>query len=194
MLQVPIFHVNGEDPEAVAQVVQLAMDFRADFSRTCSLTCMAIVVLAIMRRTSRRSRSRFSITKSPSGRMCVKATSNTCSNLKIFRAKKRIKSWPSATRNWNNNWRLRAPDKCETIPDRHNVWSDYIGDREPAGEPDTGVEIKTLSRIACQTSRVASWVPSASKIGADAGHAPRNGRRKNSARLVGRRSARACGP
>ena len=31
MLQVPIFHVNGEDPEAVAQAVQLAMDFRAEF-------------------------------------------------------------------------------------------------------------------------------------------------------------------
>lgn len=33
MLQTPIFHVNGEDPEAVAQVVQLAMDFRRTFSR-----------------------------------------------------------------------------------------------------------------------------------------------------------------
>ena len=33
MLQIPIFHVNGEDPEAVAQVVQLAMDFRAAFAR-----------------------------------------------------------------------------------------------------------------------------------------------------------------
>jgi 2-oxoglutarate dehydrogenase E1 component len=31
MLQVPIFHVNGEDPEAVAQVVILAMDFRDRF-------------------------------------------------------------------------------------------------------------------------------------------------------------------
>src|SRR5580658_5563237 len=31
MLQVPIFHVNGEDPEAVAQVVRLAMDFRQTF-------------------------------------------------------------------------------------------------------------------------------------------------------------------
>src|ERR1035437_3943196 len=31
MLQAPIFHVNGEDPEAVAQVVQLAMDFRSEF-------------------------------------------------------------------------------------------------------------------------------------------------------------------
>lgn len=33
MLQVPIFHVNGEQPEAVAQVVDLAMDFRDQFGR-----------------------------------------------------------------------------------------------------------------------------------------------------------------
>ena len=33
MLQIPIFHVNGEDPEAVAQAVRLAMDFRHKFQR-----------------------------------------------------------------------------------------------------------------------------------------------------------------
>jgi len=33
MLQVPIFHVNGEDPEAVAQVVSLALDFRREWGR-----------------------------------------------------------------------------------------------------------------------------------------------------------------
>jgi 2-oxoglutarate dehydrogenase E1 component len=33
MLQIPIFHVNGEDPEAVAQVVSLAMDFRREFRK-----------------------------------------------------------------------------------------------------------------------------------------------------------------
>ncbi len=33
MLQIPIFHVNGEDPEAVAQVVRLALDFRREFKR-----------------------------------------------------------------------------------------------------------------------------------------------------------------
>jgi 2-oxoglutarate dehydrogenase E1 component len=33
MLQVPIFHVNGEDPEAVAQVVSLGLDFRREFQR-----------------------------------------------------------------------------------------------------------------------------------------------------------------
>ncbi len=33
MLQIPIFHVNGEQPEAVAQVISLALDFRATFHR-----------------------------------------------------------------------------------------------------------------------------------------------------------------
>lgn len=33
MLQIPIFHVNGEDPEAVAQVVKLALEFRHEFQR-----------------------------------------------------------------------------------------------------------------------------------------------------------------
>lgn len=33
MVQSPIFHVNGEDPEAVAQCVRLAMDFRQEFQR-----------------------------------------------------------------------------------------------------------------------------------------------------------------
>jgi 2-oxoglutarate dehydrogenase E1 component len=33
MLQIPIFHVNGEDPESVAQVVKLAMEFRREFKR-----------------------------------------------------------------------------------------------------------------------------------------------------------------
>jgi 2-oxoglutarate dehydrogenase E1 component len=32
MLKVPVFHVNGEDPEAVAHVAQLAIDFRQRFA------------------------------------------------------------------------------------------------------------------------------------------------------------------
>ena len=33
MLQVPILHVNGEDPEATAQVVRIALDFRNEYQR-----------------------------------------------------------------------------------------------------------------------------------------------------------------
>jgi 2-oxoglutarate dehydrogenase E1 component len=33
MLKVPVFHVNGEDPEAVIQVARLAMEYRSRFAR-----------------------------------------------------------------------------------------------------------------------------------------------------------------
>jgi 2-oxoglutarate dehydrogenase E1 component len=33
MLQIPIFHVNGEHPEAAAQAVELALEFRREFQR-----------------------------------------------------------------------------------------------------------------------------------------------------------------
>ena len=33
MVQAPIFHVNGDDPEAVAMVGQIALDFRMEFSK-----------------------------------------------------------------------------------------------------------------------------------------------------------------
>ena len=37
MLQSPIFHVNGEDPEAVARVVKVAMEFRKMFRRDVAI-------------------------------------------------------------------------------------------------------------------------------------------------------------
>ena len=33
MVQAPIFHVNGDDPEAVAMVAQIALDFRMEFNK-----------------------------------------------------------------------------------------------------------------------------------------------------------------
>ncbi len=33
MIQAPIFHVNGDDPEAVALITQLALDYRMEFNR-----------------------------------------------------------------------------------------------------------------------------------------------------------------
>ena len=35
MLQVPIFHVNGDDPEAIVYIMQLALRFRREFKEDC---------------------------------------------------------------------------------------------------------------------------------------------------------------
>ena len=34
MIMVPVFHVHGENPEAVVHVIQLAADYRREFART----------------------------------------------------------------------------------------------------------------------------------------------------------------
>jgi 2-oxoglutarate dehydrogenase complex dehydrogenase (E1) component-like enzyme len=52
MLQIPIFHVNGEDPEAVAQVVSLAMDFRSEFQRDVVIDMYCFRRRGITRQTS----------------------------------------------------------------------------------------------------------------------------------------------
>jgi 2-oxoglutarate dehydrogenase E1 component len=33
MIQAPIFHVNGDDPEAVVRVARLAFEYRRDFNK-----------------------------------------------------------------------------------------------------------------------------------------------------------------
>ena len=82
MLQIPIFHVNGEDPEAVAQVVQLSHGFPPHASSaTSSSTCTATAGSATTKATSPRSRSRCSTARSPSASRCAKATWSTCSTL-----------------------------------------------------------------------------------------------------------------
>ena len=68
MIQAPIFHVNGEDPEAAVHVAELALEFRQTFHATWSSTCTATAGTATTRATSRRSRSRSCTPRSASGR------------------------------------------------------------------------------------------------------------------------------
>ena len=81
MLQIPIFHVNGEDPEAVAQVVRLAMDFRFEFKRD------VVINMYGYRRLGHNEGDEPSFTqpvmyrRSPNGNPCAKATSSTCLQL-----------------------------------------------------------------------------------------------------------------
>jgi 2-oxoglutarate dehydrogenase E1 component len=51
MIEAPIFHVNGDDPEAVVFAAKVATEFRQKFHKpTSSSTCSAIAASATTRR------------------------------------------------------------------------------------------------------------------------------------------------
>jgi 2-oxoglutarate dehydrogenase E1 component len=55
MVEAPIFHVNGDDPEAVVFAAKVAIEFRQKFHKpTWSSTCSATAASATTRATSRR--------------------------------------------------------------------------------------------------------------------------------------------
>ena len=51
MIQAPIFHVNGDDPEACIRVARLAFAFRQEFNKTWSSTSSAIAAAVTTRAT-----------------------------------------------------------------------------------------------------------------------------------------------
>ena len=58
MIEAPIFHVNGDDPEACLLAVEIALDYRRSSTRTWSSTSSASAGSGTTSRTSRWSRSR----------------------------------------------------------------------------------------------------------------------------------------
>jgi len=55
MIDRAIFHVNGDDPEAVVFAAKVAIEFRQKFHKPSSSTCSAIAGMATTRATSRHS-------------------------------------------------------------------------------------------------------------------------------------------
>ena len=80
MLQIPIFHVNGEDPEAVAQACGWRWIFATSSSATWSSTCIVTAASATTKATSRPSRSPCCIGRSKDESLSARATSSACSS------------------------------------------------------------------------------------------------------------------
>jgi 2-oxoglutarate dehydrogenase E1 component len=147
MLQVPIFHVNGEDPEAVAQVVQLAMDFRAEFQSDVFIDMYGYRRLG-HNETDEPTFTQPVLYRKISERKNVReGYLGHLLELKNVSREEADKILAGCHAKLENQLQAARADKCETVPERRSVWRDYIGGPEPAAEPDTGVEIKKLSPL-----------------------------------------------
>ena len=145
MLQVPIFHVNGEDPEAVAQVVQLAMDFRAEFKSDVFIDMYGYRRLG-HNETDEPTFTQPLLYKKIAERPNVRESYlGHLLELKNVSREEADKIMTECHEKLEQQLQAARADKCEILPQRRSVWRDYIGGPEPADEPDTGVEIKTLS-------------------------------------------------
>ena len=147
MLQVPIFHVNGEDPEAVAQVVQLAMDFRAEFQSDVFIDMYGY------RRHGHNETDEPTFTQPVLYRKIAERKNvregylEHLLELKNVSREEADKILAACHAKLDQQLEAARADKCEMIPQRRSVWEKYIGGPEPADEPETGVEVKKLSEL-----------------------------------------------
>ncbi|HXI71725.1 MAG TPA: 2-oxoglutarate dehydrogenase E1 component [Verrucomicrobiae bacterium] len=147
MLQVPIFHVNGEDPEAVAQVVQLAMDFRAEFKSDVFIDMYGYRRLG-HNETDEPTFTQPLLYKKIAERPNVREgyLGHLLELKNVLRAEA-DSIMTECHAKLEEQLQAAQAGQCEVAPERRNVWSDYIGGPEPRDETVTGADIKTLSRL-----------------------------------------------
>ena len=166
MLQIPIFHVNGEDPEAVAQVVRLALDFRREFQRD------VVIDMYCYRRRGHNEGDEPAFTQpllyeaieQPQDRAAT-AISNTCSRWAASRADEADRIADEAPRAARSGAVASpaATTSCPSPTTLAGVWNGYIGGRQRrAGRVDTGVARERLASLLERLTRRARRFPPAS--------------------------------
>ncbi|MEM6459989.1 MAG: thiamine pyrophosphate-dependent enzyme, partial [Planctomycetota bacterium] len=150
MLQSPIFHVNGEDPEAVAQVVQLAMEFRYEFNRD------VVIDMYCYRRRGHNEGDEPSYTQPQMYRDIDRRQTVRTSYLERLKTlggvsdddAKRIASRRTTLLEKElSAARAEEPLAAEDVGYK-GLWEGYVGGREKhADDPDTGVDVDTLKGL-----------------------------------------------
>jgi 2-oxoglutarate dehydrogenase E1 component len=148
MLQIPIFHVNGEDPEAVAQVVELAMDFRREFQRD------VVIDMYCFRRRGHNEADEPAFTQPALYRVIERRPSVHESYLEKLLKLGEVTREEATTIVEQQQAKLAADlsvAKSEEFVHRTEVggvWAFYIGGRErEAAEVDTGVRREVLEDL-----------------------------------------------
>lgn len=155
MLQIPIFHVNGEDPEAVAQVVALSMDFRNTFHRD------VVIDLYAFRRWGHNEGDEPRFTQP---KMYQEVDKHLTIREQYLR---RLKKMGSITEEEANKIAASRVEKLESefaasknetfVPDTQTLaagWSDYFGGPEPSEPTDTTCDLDSLK----------GWIDAATRV------------------------------
>jgi 2-oxoglutarate dehydrogenase E1 component len=147
MLQVPIFHVNGEDPEAVAQVVQVAMDFRAEFQMD------AFIDMHGYRRWGHNETDEPAFTQPELYRKIKERPSVREGYLEHLLAGQKISREEADQIMAARQARLEEQLKTAPVrdrpaaPERTGLWRGYTGGPEPANESVGGIGRPELARL-----------------------------------------------
>lgn len=156
MLQIPIFHVNGEDPEAVAQVINLAMDFRREFQMDL------VIDMYGYRRLGHNESDEPAFTQ-PVLYKTIKSRKTVREGYLDHLLKHNDVSRDEADRIQASRSQLldeelsRARSQDYSLPQtkRGPVWAPYFGGPEQdATEPETGVDSDKLKSIATRLTSV----------------------------------------
>ena len=148
MLQIPIFHVNGEDPEAVAQVVSLAMDFRKEFHRD------VVIDLYAFRRWGHNEGDEPRFTQP---RMYAEIDRRATVREQYL---SRLLDLGKITQQEAEQIQKERTEKLESefeasknepfVPDTQTLsdnWSEYFGGQEPSDLTDTSYDLDKLSHL-----------------------------------------------
>ncbi|HWN94251.1 MAG TPA: 2-oxoglutarate dehydrogenase E1 component [Methylomirabilota bacterium] len=149
MLQVPIFHVNGEDPEAVAQCVRLSLDFRAQYRRD------VVIDMYGYRRHGHNEADEPAFTQpllyqAISERMSVRE--GYLDHLLQYGGVSLEQAEEIASAHRNHLERqlaeAKAPEYRAPIEQRHGAWAGYTGGAEEnVSEVPTGVAAERLAEL-----------------------------------------------
>ncbi len=149
MLQIPIFHVNGEDPEAVAQCVQLALDFRQEFKQDVVIDMLCYRLRGHNEQDEpeftqpimyREIRARKNVAESYYEHLAkMGGVSKDEADELISRHRQQLESELEVARSaeYVHKWDML-----------HGIWSGYKGGLETeAADVDTGVPVETLAHL-----------------------------------------------
>lgn len=155
MLQIPIFHVNGEDPEAVAQVVSLAMDFRKEFHRD------VVIDLYAFRRWGHNEGDEPRFTQprmyAEIDRRASVREQYLAGLLELGKISPEEAEEIQQERTEKLESEFEASKNEPFVPDTQTLaanWSEYFGGQEPNEPTDTACDLETLAGLIDRLTRL----------------------------------------